>query len=181
MMTFHDVLGFWFRPDSRPNWFKGNAAFDADIGRLLLPLHEEAAANRLPEWRDHPQGCLALVILLDQVPRNVFRDSVRAFATDPTARALTRLAIDRGYDDGLDDDQRCFLYLPLEHSEDIADQRLSVELFRFRVRDPVYQDYAERHLKVIERFGRFPHRNRILGRVSTEEELDFLKRPGSSF
>ncbi|WP_371821883.1 DUF924 family protein [Skermanella sp. TT6] len=181
MMTFHDINGFWFGPAARPNWFERSDAFDAEVRRLLLPAHEQAAANRLAEWRDDPRGCLALVILLDQVPRNVFRGSARAFATDAAARDLTRLAVERGYDGGFDRDERTFLYLPLEHSEDLADQRLSVELFRDRVGDPGYLDYAERHLRIIERFGRFPHRNRILGRVSTEEEEDFLKQPGSSF
>src|SRR3954467_9394496 len=122
MMTFHDVLGFWFSSATRPNWFEKNAAFDAEVRRLLLPLHEEAASGRLPEWREHPLGCLALVILLDQVARNVFRDTPRAFPSDPAARALTKLAIERGYDAGMDMDQRVFLYLPLEHSEDLADQ-----------------------------------------------------------
>jgi uncharacterized protein (DUF924 family) len=181
MMTFHDVLGFWFSSATRSNWFEKSDAFDAEVRRLLLPLHEEAASGRLPEWREHPQGCLALVILLDQVPRNVFRGSPRAFANDPAARALTKLAIERGYDAGMDMDQRVFLYLPLEHSEDLADQRLSVEINRARIGDPEYTDYAEGHLRIIERFGRFPHRNRILGRPSTEEEIEFLKQPESSY
>ena len=110
-----------------------------------------------------------------------FADTPRAFANDPAARALTKLAIERGYDAGLNLEERVFLYLPLEHSEDLADQRLSVELNRARIGDPEYTDYAEGHLRIIERFGRFPHRNRILGRPSTEEEIEFLKQPGSSF
>jgi uncharacterized protein (DUF924 family) len=181
MMTFHDVLGFWFSSATRPKWFEQSDAFDGEVRRLLLPLHEQAAAGRLAEWREHPEGCLASVILLDQVPRNVFRGTPRAFASDPAARELTKLAIERGYDTGLDKDQRLFLYLPLEHSEDLADQRLSVEITRTRIGDPEYLDYAERHLRIIQRFGRFPHRNRILGRPSTEEEIEFLKQPGSSF
>jgi|SRR3954452_17677998 uncharacterized protein (DUF924 family) len=181
MMTFHDVLGFWFSSASRPNWFEKSNAFDAEVRRLLLPVHEQVASGRLPAWREHPQGCLASVILLDQVPRNVFRDSLRAFASDPAAQALTKLAIERGYDAGFDKDQRMFLYLPLQHSEDLADQRLSVEINRSRIDDPEYTDYAEGHLRIIQRFGRFPHRNRILGRPSTEEEIEFLKQPGSSF
>ena len=101
--------------------------------------------------------------------------------TIPQPRALTKLAIERGYDAGLNLEERVFLYLPLEHSEDLADQRLSVEINRARIGDPEYTDYAEGHLRIIERFGRFPHRNRILGRPSTEEEIEFLKQPGSSY
>ncbi len=108
-------------------------------------------------------------------------DTPRAFASDPAALALTKLAIERGYDAGFNLEERVFLYLPLEHSEDLADQRLSVEINRSRIGDPEYTDYAEGHLRIIERFGRFPHRNRILGRPSTEEEIEFLKQPGSSF
>jgi len=181
MMTFHDVLGFWFSPSTRPNWFEKSDAFDAEVRRLLLPLHEQAASGRLAAWREHPQGCLASVILLDQVPRNVFRATPRAFATDPAARALTKLAIERGYDAGFNLEERMFLYLPLEHSEDLADQRLSVEINRSRIGDPEYTDYVERYLRIIERFDRFPHRNHILGRLSTEEEIDFLKQTGVSF
>jgi len=181
MITFHDVLGYWFSSATRPNWFEKSDSFDAEVRRLLLPLHEQAATGRLADWREHPQGCLALVILLDQVPRNVFRDTPRAFASDLAAQALSKLAIERGYDTGLDRDQRMFLYLPLEHSENLADQRLSVEINRSRIGDPELMDYAEQHLRIIQRFGRFPHRNRILGRPSTEEEIEFLKQPGSSF
>jgi uncharacterized protein (DUF924 family) len=181
MMTFHDVLGFWFSAATRPKWFEQSDAFDLEVRRLLLPLHEQAAAGRLADWREHPEGCLASVILLDQVPRNVFRGTPRAFSNDPAAAGLTKLAIERGYDSGFDMHQRLFLYLPLEHSEDLADQRLSVELNRARIGDPEYTDYAEGHLRIIERFGRFPHRNRILGRPSTEEEIEFLKQPGSSY
>jgi uncharacterized protein (DUF924 family) len=181
MMTFHDVLGFWFSSATRLKWFEQSDAFDGEVHRLLLPLHDQAVAGRLTDWREHPEGCLASVILLDQVPRNVFRGTPRAFASDPAARDLAKLAIERGYDAGLDKDQRLFLYLPLEHSEDLADQRLSVEITRSRIGDPEYLDYAERHLRIIQRFGRFPHRNRILGRPSTEEEIEFLKQPGSSF
>jgi uncharacterized protein (DUF924 family) len=115
------------------------------------------------------------------VPRNVFRATPRAFATDPAARALTKLAIERGYDAGFNLEERMFLYLPLEHSEDLADQRLSVEINRSRIGDPEYTDYVERYLRIIERFDRFPHRNHILGRLSTEEEIDFLKQTGVSF
>src|SRR4051812_8945358 len=120
MMTFHDVLGFWFSPATRPNWFEKSDAFDAEVRRLLLPLHEQAASGRLAGWREPPQGCLASGLLLDQVPRSVFRPPPRAFATDPAAQALTKLAIERGYDAGFDLDERMFLSLPLEHSEDPA-------------------------------------------------------------
>ena len=184
MITFHDVLGFWFSSATRPNWFEKSDAFDAEVRRLLLPLHEQAASGRLTEWREHPQGCLALVIPLDQIPRNVFRDTPRAFASDPAALALTKLAIERGYDAGLNLEERVFLYLPLEHSEDLALQHQCVVLFEEleRINDhpqfASFTRYAIAHRDVIARFGRFPHRNAVLQRQSTPDELAYLERHG---
>ena len=180
-MTFHDVLGLWFSPVARPNWFERSDAFDAEVRRHLAAPHERAAAGELADWSEHPKACLALVILLDQVPRNIFRGTLRAFSTDVAACKLSYLAFERGYDAGFDRDEKLFLYLPLQHSENLADQRLSVEVSRQRIGDPECIDYAERHLRIVERFGRFPHRNRALGRPSTPEEIEFLKEPGSSF
>lgn len=174
------VLDFWFSPTSRGNWFERSDAFDAAVAERLGPLHDKAAAGALDGWAESPSGLLALVILLDQVPRNIHRGTPQAFASDAKALALARLAVDRGLDAEFDEDGRLFLYLPLEHSESLADQERSVALFR-ALGHAEYLDYAIRHRDVIARFGRFPHRNAVLGRDSTAEELAFLEEPGSSF
>lgn len=173
-------LAYWFDPATKPKWFNGGAAFDEEVRAELGPLFERAAPGDLDGWAVETAGLLALVILFDQVPRNIHRGTPRAFATDPQALALARLAVDQGKDRGLSADERLFLYLPFEHAEDLADQDRSVALFR-ALGDQTYLDYAIRHRDVIARFGRFPHRNRTLGRASTAEELAFLEQPGSSF
>lgn len=178
--TGDDVLAWWFAPETKPRWFGGGEAFDVAVRERLGALCERALAGELAGWAADSRGLLALVILLDQVPRNIFRGTPRAFAGDLEAWALARLAVDRGFDQGLSVDERLFLYLPFEHAEDLAAQERSVALFR-ALGDPGYLDYAIRHEDVIERFGRFPHRNAILGRESTAEELAFLEQPGSSF
>lgn len=178
----HDVLAFWFSDAAKPNWFARSEAFDGAVREALLPLHERAATGELDVWAEAADGALALVVLLDQVPRNVFRGTPRAFATDAKGREIAWAAIGAGLDWQLvGDDRRTFLYLPLEHSEDVDDQRACVRLFEERVSDPMYADYARRHLADVERFGRFPHRNAILGRETTAEEAAFLTEPGSSF
>ncbi len=179
-MTPREVLDFWFDPANQPFWFKKSAAFDAAVRERLGDAHAAAAAGRLDDWQATPEGALALVILLDQVPRNIHRNSARAFATDGAARAAAVAALDTGFDRKLYDDQRLFLYLPLEHSEDLADQERSVALFT-AIGDARQTDYAVRHRDIVARFGRFPHRNALLGRESTEEELSFLEEPNSSF
>jgi uncharacterized protein (DUF924 family) len=180
-MKPNDVLDFWFSDEARPSWFVKSDRFDAEVRARLGKPFEAAASGGLDDWREEPRPCLALVILLDQVPRNLFRGTPRSFATDALALATAELAVGRGYDEGLTPEERVFLYLPFEHCEDIAIQRRSVELFRRNVGPGMFLDYAQRHLDVVERFGRFPHRNQILGRRSTEEELEFLKQPGSAF
>lgn len=183
MAAIDDVLGFWFEEHDREDWFAKSNEFDRKIKDRFLTVYEEAAGGGLQEWRDTPRGCLALCLVLDQFPRNLFRDDPRAFAMDALARDVTRHLLDRGFDrdPALDSPARMFVYLPLEHSEDIDDQRLCLDLVRERIGDDDFIDYAERHLKIIERFGRFPHRNAILGRESTPEEVAFLKQPGSGF
>ena len=180
------VMPFWFGPDwpdpamaYQPRWFEKNADFDAEIRHRLGPLHDAAAAGGHDTLVTTPRGAVAQVILLDQVPRNLFRDDARAFATDAKARALTRTALDRGWDSDLPPFERLFLYLPLEHSENLADQDRCVALMA-DLGEP-FLDYAEKHRVIIARFGRFPHRNGALGRESTPEERDFLTQPGSSF
>lgn len=172
--TAAEVLDFWFAPETEPYWFAYNPDFDARVRSVLLPAHERAAGGILDSWLDTAEGALALILLLDQVPRNVFRESPRAFATDAEARAAARAALARGFDLARPVRERPFFYLPFEHAEDLDDQRLSVALFRERVGEGLYLDYAERHLVVIERFGRFPHRNAVLGRESTEAERAWL-------
>lgn len=179
--TADDVLAFWFAPETQARWFaKGDAGFDALVERRLGPAATEAAAGRLDAWADTARGALALVILLDQVPRNLRRGSPEAFARDAKARALATRAVERGLDAGLAPAERLFLYLPFEHSEDLADQDRSVELFG-RIGDPEWLDYARRHRAVVARFGRFPHRNSVLGRVSTPEEEALLAGPDAPF
>jgi uncharacterized protein (DUF924 family) len=173
-----DVLGFWFGSE-RKAWFEKNPAFDDEIRRRFLSLYEHGAAGMLSGWRQTPAGCLALVILLDQFPRNMFRGSARAFAADAHALEAARHALAMRFDQGLSVDERAFLYLPFEHSESLEDQRRACELMQ-PLGEEVYR-YALRHKEIIERFGRFPHRNAALGRASTPGELAFLKTPGSSF
>ncbi|MCJ2544382.1 DUF924 family protein [Thermostichus vulcanus] len=197
--TPEEILRFWFGDPAgpeygqpRPEWFKKDPEFDQTIQKRFLPVYEQAAAGQLQVWQEpldpsgqgSPFSCLALILVLDQFPRNMFRGTPRAFATDPLALQAARQAVAQGLDHQLLPVQRWFVYLPFEHSEDLADQRRSVELFEQLQSDPASQnaiDYARRHLEIIQRFGRFPHRNAILNRPSTAEELEFLQQPGSSF
>ena len=191
-MTPVDVLDFWFgAPGSgefgRPRkcWFEKKPAFDEEIRRRFLSALEDAAAGRLDGWAAQPEGLLALIILLDQFPRNLFRNQPRSFATDSQALDLARQAVKQGFDERLMPVQRVFAYLPYEHSEDLAMQDRSVTLFaglaEGREGFGAYLDYAEKHRAVIRRFGRFPHRNAILSRVSTPEEIEYLAQPGAGF
>jgi uncharacterized protein (DUF924 family) len=185
------LLDFWFGAPGSPGygerrkvWFEKDAAFDAAIRERFLTLYEAAAAGALEAWHETPEGCLALCLLLDQVPRNLFRNDPRAFATDAAARDVARYALDRGFDQALLPVQRCFFYLPFEHSEDLADQDRCVALFAALPEadwKPRTVDYAERHRDVIRRYGRFPHRNAALGRQSTTAEQDYLAQPDAGF
>jgi uncharacterized protein (DUF924 family) len=176
------VLHFWFGEGAdyglaHKRWFEKNPAFDAEVRGRFLELHEELA--RSGAWLDTPHECLARIIVLDQFPRNMFRGTPRAFATDGLALAAASQAIARGYDRGWLRVEKIFAYLPFEHSESLADQERACALMR-PLGDEQY-DYALRHREIIARFGRFPHRNEILGRASTPEEIEFLKTPGSGF
>ena len=174
-----DVLAFW-RAAGPDKWFNKDAAFDAEIGTRFLPTYEAAAAGRLAHWEATAEGTLALLLVLDQFPRNMFRGSARTFAADPTARAVAERAVARGDDARIALPERMFFYLPFEHSEEFDDQQRCVELNRARG-DADSLKWALLHADVIRRFGRFPHRNAVLGRRSTPEETEFLKQPGSSF
>ena len=186
------VLEFWFgAPDDplhtapRDQWFKKDAAFDAECGRRFGPLVKQGLAGALAPWGATPLGALAQIVVLDQFTRNVFRDSARAFAGDSQALAAAQALVASGSDRQLTGVQRQFVYLPFEHAEDIAMQREALRLFAQLERDePALAGllpWAQRHHDIIERFGRFPHRNAALGRASTAEELAFLQRPGSGF
>jgi uncharacterized protein (DUF924 family) len=182
MSEIRQVLDFWFAPANRPRWFKTDPAFDDEIRRRFEAVHERAEAGRLAPWQNTPEGSLALVLCLDQFPRNMYRGTPRAFASDAKARAVADWAIDRGFDLRFKDiNERLFFYLPFEHSENLEDQIRSCELVKARCADPEFVRYAVAHRDVIARFGRFPHRNAILGRPSTPEEEEYLKQPGSGF
>lgn len=174
-----DVLRFWFDELSHADWFKKNDAVDARIRDRFLGLHA-----RLLSEEGHglatPRALLAAAIVLDQFSRNIFRGDARAYAADPIARRIARSVIERGLDATMALQEKRFLYLPFEHSEDVRDQRLSVNLVE-PLGDAEMTRYAVAHLAIIDRFGRFPHRNLILGRRSTPEEIEFLKSPMSSF
>jgi uncharacterized protein (DUF924 family) len=171
-------------------WWGKSAETDAELAERFTPLVEAARAGMLDDWSETPRGTLALILLTDQLPRNIYRGTAAAFASDARARAVAVASLDRGWDRQLLPIERVFLYLPLEHAESMADQERSVALYtRLFQEAPEKQveryrnflTFALRHRRVIERFGRFPHRNDILGRESTPEEVAFLQEPGSSF
>ncbi len=177
-MTAHpnDILGFW-RNAGPGRWFKKSPAFDEAIRLKFEPVHHAAARGEYDTWAGAADGALALVILLDQFPRNLYRASGHAFATDPKARSVARAAIEAGFDKAVDPVLRNFFYLPFEHSEDLADQDFSLALSAENgVEDDV--KWAGIHREIIARFGRFPHRNPALGRVTTDEEQAFLDDGG---
>ncbi|MBI4367403.1 MAG: DUF924 domain-containing protein [Deltaproteobacteria bacterium] len=171
-----DVVAFW-REAGPERWFKKDTGFDDAIRDRFLTLHEAAAASRLADWERNAEGALALLILLDQFPRNMFRGQARAFATDPLARAIAAGALVRGYDAETSSSMRGFFYLPFEHSESLADQERAVAFFK-AIGDTDGLKWAELHADIVRRFGRFPHRNAALGRTTTPEEKAFLAGGG---
>ena len=200
MSDIEQVLDFWFGtcgadgsldPAKRKMWFGDGRQYDAEIREKFGALHARASRGELNlEWLVTPLGRIALIIVLDQFSRHVHRDTPLAFAQDPAAQQLALEGIKENVDRELIPAQRAFFYIPLEHAEDVELQRLGVRCFdglahtvapAVRKEYESYRDYAERHRDIIERFGRFPHRNAILGRASTPEEIEFLKQPGSSF
>jgi uncharacterized protein (DUF924 family) len=165
----------------REAWFTKDPEFDQRVRDRFEALHQAAAAGELDDWKEEARSCLALVILLDQLPRNMYRGDPRSYATDYKAQETAEHAVDRAFDRELPAFQRMFLYMPFMHSEDLAHQRRSVELFRALGGENDATGYAVRHMEIVERFGRFPHRNEVLGRQTTPEEAEFLTQPGSSF
>ena len=174
--TSDEVLAFW-RAAGPDKWFKKDAALDAEIRARFLTTHEAAAADKLAEWEKTANGALALTLLLDQFPRNMFRDDARAFVTDRFARAVAERAVARGFDKEVDAQLRTFFYVPFMHSEVLADQERCVALYRAAGNADSLK-WAELHADIIRRFGRFPHRNKVLGRVTTAEEQAFLDSGG---
>ena len=191
MSQVEEILHFWFGQPDEPSygkqlefWFTKKSDFDQEVRTHFLENYEQDVAGQLDHWQKSPKSCLALILLLDQFPRNMFRGTAQAFATDPQALSCAQHAVATGFDQELLTVERWFIYLPFEHSENLEHQHQCVELFATLSNDPdsaATIDYAVRHRSVIERFGRFPHRNEILGRATTPEEAEFLKQRGSSF
>jgi uncharacterized protein (DUF924 family) len=187
MKRADEILNFWFAhgqeaeyAQRRKVWFAKNPSFDQAIRTRFQTDYELAATGKLMDWQETPQGCSALILLLDQFPRNMFRGELQSFATDSQALAFAQHAIAQGFDQELPPIQRMFIYLPFEHSEHLEHQLQAVQRMKvLQIQDVT--DYALKHKEVIERFGRFPHRNKILGRTNTPEEEEFLKQSGSTF
>lgn len=175
-----EILNFWFSAEVKPFWFKKNIEFDKKINQRFSNTYQLAKNGALTDWRSVPHNILALIIVLDQFPRNMFRNTPQAFAADDQAVELTKYAVARNFQQELSTEQQAFLYMPLMHSESKADQVQCVELFSNLGKADNLQ-FAIKHQEIINRFGRFPHRNQILGRKSTLEEQEFLTQPGSSF
>jgi uncharacterized protein (DUF924 family) len=190
MTTPRDILEFWFAPAAQALWFEKDVAFDDAIRRRFAAAVQAAQMGQLDSWQESPDATLALLLLIDQFARNIHRGAAKAFLGDERARAIADRALARGFDQRLPFHRQRFFYLPFEHSENLADQHRAIELFTRALEQAAPEDreaaieqleYAHRHRVVIERFGRFPHRNEALGRPSTADEIAFLKEPGSSF
>jgi uncharacterized protein (DUF924 family) len=177
-VTPQDVLSFW-RNAGEKRWWGKDDAFDAEIREKFLQTWHDAAEGRLSHWQETDEGALALVIVCDQFPRNMFRNDARTYATDPLAREVVRRAIDRGADARLPKDLLSFLYMPFMHSEELADQARCIALFE-KTGHAENTKYAHHHADIVRRFGRFPHRNRVLGRSATADEQAFLDSGGFS-
>lgn len=179
-MNYQDILDFWFSPETQPNWFAKSDQFDQSLKEKFGNILEQASRAELWSWRKNADGRLAEILVLDQFSRNIFRDTPRAFAQDSLALALAQEAISQDLDKQLSPEQRSFLYMPFMHSESKLIHEFALKLFQ-RLGNPENLEYEIKHKIIIDRFGRYPHRNQILGRESTEEELSFLTQPDSSF
>jgi len=173
-----DILKFWFEEIDPSQWWKKDLDFDRLIIQRFLPVHTQAARGELFAWRKEPRGRLAEVIVLDQFSRNMFRDTPQAFAYDSLALVLAQEAVSAGADQALLPAERSFLYMPYMHSESSVIHEVAVQLFQNLGKA---YEFELKHKAIIDRFGRYPHRNKILGRESTAEETEFLKQPGSGF
>jgi uncharacterized protein (DUF924 family) len=189
--TIERVLDFWFgrgwetgEIEPEPKWFKKDPIFDDSVKEWFSGMHAQASEGRMDGWMDEAVSALALVIVLDQFPRNMYRGEAAAFKTDGRALMWAAQAVDLGFDDQVPPVMRQFFYFPFEHSEDSQNQAYAVRLFKQFENHPTMArtyEFALRHQAVIDRFGRFPHRNAALGRASTMEEVAFLQEPGSGF
>ena len=177
---YQKILSFWFEEITPAQWWKKDDAFDALLVERFTEVHRQASAGEFFKWRNSPEGRLAEIIILDQFSRNMFRDIPGAFATDPMSLALSQEAVACGADQALTSAQRNFLYMPYMHSESLAIHEVAVELFGNNGNQSTLE-FELKHKRIIEQFGRYPHRNTILGRQSTTEEIEFLSGPGSSF
>lgn len=173
-----DILNFWFFKENSTKWFIKSKDFDNLIIEKFSNTYIKAAKGDLDAWKETPEGMLALIIIFDQLPRNMFRGNAQSFATDAKALSLAKEAIAKGFDKKLTVEQQRFIYMPFMHSENLKDQNKSVELF---AKAEMSYNYAVRHREIIQKFGRFPHRNDLLRRSSTKEEINFLKTPNSPF
>lgn len=177
---FQTVLTFWFEEIDSKQWWEKDPQFDQQIAERFGYLHQQASRCELYHWRDHSKGRLAEIIVLDQFSRNIFRDSSLAFVNDPLALALAQEAVRLQIDSDFSPSEKSFLYLPYMHSESLAVHEMAVQLFKAPGLEYNYK-FELKHKAIIDRFGRYPHRNEILGRESTAEEIEFLKQPGSNF
>lgn len=177
---YKGVLDFWFGELSPDDWWKKDEGLDRAIEQRFGTLHDQACLGELFHWRETPQGSLAEIVVLDQFSRNIYRDTPKAFENDRLALVLAQFAIEKGFDEPLTRDERNFLYLPFMHSESRRLHEVAVGLYT-ALGDEVNLSFENRHKAIIDRFGRYPYRNAILGRPSTDEEIEFLKQPGSSF
>ena len=175
-----EVLSFWFEQNGPEQWWTRDPQFDAEIRSRFGATHRRAVLGELHDWRDTPEGRLAEIIVLDQFSRNLYRDDARAFAADGMALALAQEAVRVGADQAVPPVRRQFFYMPYQHSESRQIHEDAMRLFE-RLEEPEGLDYERRHKAIIDRFGRYPHRNEVLGRPSTDEEVAFLREPGSSF
>lgn len=179
-MTPNKILEFWFADENRKKWFWKSEEFDQTILQRFQEGYEQAMTGAYDVWQEQPTSCVALVILLDQFSRNMFRGTKRMYAADSKALSLTHYGIQQEYLNTLKQPLKKFLLMPLMHSESMKEQQLGIELFSQHC-DERTLDAAQRHLAIVAQFGRFPHRNEVLQRQSTQEELEFLKTPGSRF
>lgn len=179
-MDHQVVLEFWFEETDPKQWWAKDDDFDEVIRRRFSEVHRQAARCELHPWRSTPRGRLAEIIVLDQFSRNIFRDRPESFTNDPLALALAQTAIHCGADNTLSASEQSFLYMPFMHSESLQIHEIAMQLFAQEGLEYNYE-FEKKHKAVIERFGRYPHRNEILGRESTPEEIEYLKQPGSGF
>lgn len=179
-VTAGEIINFWFEEIPANNWWVKDLVFDREIKSRFHNVYKKAASGELFNWRYTAESSLAEIIILDQFPRNMFRDKKQAFATDPLALCLAQVAIDKGFDQQLAPNKRSFLYMPLMHSESPEIHKAAELLFSAPGLEDNYK-FELKHKEIIDQFGRYPHRNKILGRRSRKAEIEFLKQPGSSF